>query len=274
MAGLLDPCELLAAQRQLRVQLLDRQNAISWPGSRELAARLLLQLDDPANCWQLSADWIRDAFDVERVDAGTGSPNALTYLPARAESRSKKMEVRSLRGVRISNSDPAVTRLWNSSKPIVFPDISQERLFRSDLRNSLLAVGTRSKIAVALQHQGHRFGLLCIDHIERSCEWHSEQYTRFDSLAREVLSPILLAAARLSAQAESDWSSTHRLTPAEVRVARLAASGLSYKAIARSLNRSFSTVDHQLRSIREKLGVRTNGQLIMALSRHGESLTQ
>lgn len=133
MAGFLDPCEVLATQRQLRVQLLDRQSAISWPGSRELAARLLLQLEDASDCWQLCADWIRDAFDVERVDAGTGSPNALTYLPARAESRSRKMEVSSLRGVRISNSDPAVVRLWNSPKPMVFSDISQEKLFRQDL---------------------------------------------------------------------------------------------------------------------------------------------
>lgn len=269
MAGFLDPCELLATQRQLRVQLLDRRNAISWPTGRELAARLLLQLDDAPACWQLSADWIRDAFDVERVDGGTGSPNALTYLPARAESRSKKMAVTSLQGVRISNSDPAVIRLWQSPHPVVFPDISQEKLFRSDLRQSLLSVGTRSKIAVALQHQGHRFGLLCIDHIGRTCDWHAEQYARFDCLAREVLGPILRASSRLTPQEEGGASSgTPRLTPAEVKVASLAASGLSYKEIARSLNRSFSTVDHQLRSIRQKLGVRSNAQLIVA---HRES---
>ena len=44
--------------------------------------------------------------------------------------------------------------------------------------------------------------------------------------------------------------------------------GLSYKEIARRLNRSFSTVDHQLRSVREKLGVRSAGQLVRVLAAH------
>lgn len=268
MRGFLDPSELLATQRQLRVQLLDRQSAISWRSSRELAARLLLQLDDAPACWQLSADWMRDAFDVERVDGGFGSPSAQTYVLAHAEARSKKMAVASLRGLRISNSDPAVVRLWQSSRPLVFSDISQERLFRNDLRKSLLSVGTWSKIAVALQHQGHRFGLLCIDHVQRQCDWNAEQYARFDGLAREVLGPILLAAARLNSQ-DSDAPSMTALTPAEIRVAHLAATGLSYKEIARSLNRSFSTIDHQLRSIRQKLGVSSNARLITALATQG-----
>lgn len=277
MTGCLNPSEILATQRQLRVELLDRHSAITWRRSRELAAQLLLQLDDPAACWQFSTEWIRDTFDVERVDGGYGSPNALTYEPANAEARSRNVEVPSLRGVHIDNHDPAVIRLWASSRPMVFADISQEKLFRSDLRQNLLAVGTYSKIAVALRHQDHRFGLLCIDHVERHCDWSAEQYERFDNLSREVLGPILLACARLgNLAAEHDQTADDRpillrmqcLTPAEIRVARLAATGMSYKEIARSLNRSFSTVDHQLRSIRQKLEVRSNSRLIKALSTH------
>jgi len=58
------------------------------------------------------------------------------------------------------------------------------------------------------------------------------------------------------------------LTPAERRVALLAATGMSYKEIARQLDRSFSTVDHQLRSVREKLGVRSASQLVRILNAH------
>jgi DNA-binding CsgD family transcriptional regulator len=56
------------------------------------------------------------------------------------------------------------------------------------------------------------------------------------------------------------------LTPAERRVALLAATGMSYKEIARQLQRSFSTVDHQLRSVRTKLGVASTGRLVRMLS--------
>ena len=56
------------------------------------------------------------------------------------------------------------------------------------------------------------------------------------------------------------------LTPAERKVADLVATGMSYKEIARHLNRSFSTVDHQLRSVRTKLGVRSTSRLVRLLS--------
>lgn len=271
----LDPSDVLASQRQLRCQLLDRQSAISWRPSRELAAQLLLRLDDPKDCLQHSTEWIREAFDVERVDGGYGNPSALTYAPASAEARSRDIDVPSLRGVHISNHDPAVVRLWMSPRPIVISEIAQEKLLRSDLREALLAVGTYSKIAVALQHQGHRFGLLCIDHVEKHRDWSSEQYACFDSLSREVLGPILLASARMASSADDPAPNTNeasfdtlvqRLTPAEKRVARLAAVGMSYKEIARAVNRSFSTVDHQLRSIRHKLDATSNARLIKVLA--------
>ena len=57
------------------------------------------------------------------------------------------------------------------------------------------------------------------------------------------------------------------LTPAERMVARLVAEGLSYKEVARKLKRSFSTVDHQLRSIRAKLGATSTARLNVLLGR-------
>lgn len=40
------------------------------------------------------------------------------------------------------------------------------------------------------------------------------------------------------------------------------AGGLSYKEVARRLGRSLSTVDHQLRSIRHKLGLPSTARLV------------
>jgi len=57
------------------------------------------------------------------------------------------------------------------------------------------------------------------------------------------------------------------LTAAELKVAQLVVNGLSYKEVARQLKRSLSTVDHQLRSIREKTGAASTAALIHLLSR-------
>jgi DNA-binding CsgD family transcriptional regulator len=57
------------------------------------------------------------------------------------------------------------------------------------------------------------------------------------------------------------------LTAAEKRVAILVLQGCSYKEIARQLGRSRSTIDHQLRSLRGKLGVHSTPKLHGALLR-------
>lgn len=56
------------------------------------------------------------------------------------------------------------------------------------------------------------------------------------------------------------------LTPAELKVASLVAKGLSCNEIARRLDRSLSTVDHQSRSIRDKLGARSTARLVHLLT--------
>jgi len=99
---------------------------------------------------------------------------------------------------------------------------------------------------------------------------------QLQELSDHVLGPIVTAARLLendAAVAEQAAGGTARgalrdLTPAERRVAQLAATAMSYKEIARHLNRSFSTVDHQLRSVRRKLGVRSAGRLVRLLAPH------
>src|SRR4029453_4075301 len=76
------------------------------------------------------------------------------------------------------------------------------------------------------------------------------------------------AASVDPAPAGEAWAVLRGLTPAERRGAQPAAPGMSYKEIARQLNRSFSTIDHQLRSVRQKLGVRSTGRLARLPARH------
>jgi DNA-binding CsgD family transcriptional regulator len=107
--------------------------------------------------------------------------------------------------------------------------------------------------------------------MERRVEAGDTRCARLQELSDGVLGPIISAARGLDEETRSGdpgdaCSGLRALTPAERRVAQLAATGMSYKEIARRLNRSFSTIDHQLRSVREKLGVRSAGQLVRILA--------
>lgn len=270
--------DVLATQKALHRLLLARRGTVRWPEARSLAAQLLLTLDDADGCWQLAAEWLRDAFDVDRVTAGRGDPACPVFLPGQAEAQRPRAGVPSMRVLRIDNADPGVKGLWQSRRPVVFADVPRAACFTPALRGALASVGTTSKMAVTLRTSAGAFGLLCMDRVQRADRWRTVQYERFESAAADVLGPVLWSAESLAGRNNLLLDdATHRpaaairqLTPAELQVARLAAQGLSYKQIASQLGRAFSTIDHQLRSVRRKLGVRSHAQLASLLA--GQSL--
>ena len=141
------------------------------------------------------------------------------------------------------------------------------------LRASLLGMGSRSIMATALRDRGPPVGLTCTDWMDRTVEATDSRCVRLQELSDHVLGPIISAARSLNEGAVADAALGERalvalrdLTPAERRVAELAATGMSYKEIARRLNRSVSTIDHQLRSVRRKLGARSAGRLVRILA--------
>ena len=146
------------------------------------------------------------------------------------------------------------------------------------LRASLLGSGARSIVAMALRDHGVPVGLTCADWMECRVDASDTRCARLQELSDNVLGPIISAARSLDEEAASvdpapageAWAVLRGLTPAERRVAQLAATGMSYKEIARRLNRSFSTIDHQLRSVRRKLGARSAGRLVRTLARNRE----
>jgi DNA-binding CsgD family transcriptional regulator len=271
----MDAEHLLEQQRALRRTLLD-SSRITWRPARDLAAHLLLHLDDAQACWQLAVQWLRDAFDADRVDAGFGSPWQATYRP-QAEARRSTRPVPTMTDASIDVTDAGVQGVWASPGIVVFRDVEQERSFGAPLRSNLLALGARNVLATALWHRGAPVGMACADWMERRVDASDARCSHFQELVT-VLGPVMSAARSLQgdgpdaprgllrAGAIEAWSPLVRLTPAERKVARLAATGMSYKEIARHLNRSFSTVDHQLRSVRTKLGVRSTSRLVRLLS--------
>jgi DNA-binding CsgD family transcriptional regulator len=269
-----DAERLLALQRELRERLLARRQ-IAWRPARDLAAHMLLHLDDASGCLELAVRWMRDALDADRVDAGFGGPRDAIYRP-QAEALRSTRSVPSMVGAAIDAADGGVQGVWVSRRVVVFRDIAQERRMGRRLRASLLRSGARSLIATALRDHGAPVGLTCVDWMECGVDASDSRCARLQELADHVLGPIVGAARSLHEEA-SGADPAHAgeartvlgdLTPAERRVAQLAATGMSYKEIARELSRSFSTIDHQLRSVRQKLGVRSSGQLVHLLARH------
>lgn len=273
--GELEARDVLAAQKTLYHRLLGKRTAITSPDARDLAAQALLLLDDTQQCWQFVTEWLQVRFDADRVDGGRGSPFSPVYSPAQAEAFASRAPISSMSTLRVENTDPGVRALWGADQPMVYVDITQEPTFRSGLRQALVSAGTTTKLAVSLKSGRRPFGLLCMDRVVSTKPWEGSAYNCFHSVVQEVVAPVLYAAETLrdssaqavsQPQAEFDDSPLSRLTGAERAVARLAASGMSYKEIARDLDRAFSTIDHQLRSIRRKLSVRSHSQLVSLLA--------
>lgn len=268
--------DLLHAQRRLRGSLLDtRQSAVQTPpGATDLAAHLLLYLDDADRCWQLILQWMRGTLDADRVDGGYASP-LLVYRPS-GESVREGLPPPLPADLAFAPAEPSLRTVWSSAGVVVFGDVAQDARFAPGTREQLLAMGTRAKLAIALRDGDTPVGLMC-------CNWNNERRRWKPDLSRQVgelaglfLSPILAAAASLrgnedeegapAAGADSHADLLARLTPGELAVAQLVVTGMSYKEIAARLNRSFSTVDHRLRTIREKSGARSTARMVAILS--------
>lgn len=274
--------DLMRTQRRLRGALLE-SGARDNHAAQELAARMLLYLDQPERCWTVAAEWLIRAIDVERVDGGWSTPYDKTYEAGQFEA-TREAGLGSIQGLVVSSGHRTLRTIWSSHGPVVHEDMSRESLFDDDLRRYFLSRGIHTKMTSALTFRGRPVGLLCVDRMSSARRWSRSQYECFAAATQGVMPPILAEARRLSCRSASmpcdelagtpvDASlSLDSLTPAELRICRLVVQGLSYKEICRSTKRSFSTIDHQLRSVRRKLGVASTAKLITLLSSEAAAL--
>lgn len=276
---------ILQVQRDLRRSLFEGSTAIRWRPGRELAALLLLYLDDPEACWRLTAEWLRDLLDADRVDGGFGgyvgsSGRVQDYVVA-AEAQRSSLRLPSVLGWRFDATDPGISFVWSDAAPALISDVSQEHALSARLRDTLLGVNTAAKLALPVRNVSRPLGLICADWHRSTPRWNWDVCNQLGAFANDALGPMLAAAAESAGDVElvdsphsPDVSGVGEaavppalleLTRAELRVAQLVAKGLSYKEVARQLDRSLSTVDHQLRSIRDKLGVNSTARLVHLL---------
>ena len=286
--------DILQVQRALRKRLFEGDSAMRWRPGRELAAQLLLYLDDPQACWRITTEWLRDILDADRVDGGFGGYVGATGKPrdyvVMAEAQRPSMPLPSVLGLRFNAANPGIRAVWSDVGAAAIADVSQERSFTEDLRGALLSAGTAAKLAVPVRDGARPIGLICADWHQEAPRWKAEVCNELGGLAQGALGPLLAAAAQLAQERRERHlpalGSGHEasyvappsvessrlahelavLTAAELKVARLVAIGLSYKEVARRLDRSLSTVDHQLRSIRDKLGAGSTAKLIHLLN--------
>ncbi|MBL6860604.1 MAG: helix-turn-helix transcriptional regulator [Rhodobacteraceae bacterium] len=277
--------DILKSQRYLRSELLDNQK-ITTAAARDLAAHLLLNLDDLDGCWSIATRWLLDRLGCSRVDTGFGSPESVEYFPSYAEAKSVNYAVPTLGGSAVDNRDKAMQAMWFAERPLVFEDVKQDRRIEMGLRRRLSKAETRSKFAAPLRIGNRRFGLICADWTKDHVPWEGGLYDQFHQTVSEVLSPIIFVAHDIDRQRVIQWTGPQGtldnfaqiapqteslrtlLSEAETEVAQLVARGMSYKEIANRRGRSFSTIDHQLRSIRKKLGISSTAELIRLLAQH------
>ncbi len=276
--------DVYSAQRRLRVELLDRPSIRHKP-ARDLAAHMLLSIDDLPSCWNIATEWLQSQLGCHRVDAGFGAPQAKEYYPSFAEAKNSNYDVPSFGGSAVYNQDPVMQAMWLDERPIIFADIRQDRRVTHRLRQRMSGAKTKSKFGAALRGRHGSYGLICADWTEHLAPRKSVILDCFELSVADVLSPIISLAKEIAEQDCSNCNSYQKdvdhqkrytansatysewmLTVAETEVVKLVAQGLSYKEIARIRGRSFSTVDHQLRSIRKKAGVSNTSALISLLA--------
>lgn len=277
---------ILAEQRALRRHLFEGSSAIKWHPGRELAAQILLYLDDPQACLRMTVEWIRDLLDADRVDGGFGGyilPNglALDYV-AEVETKKIDLEIPAILGKRFDAFETGIRVAWSTERLFPIESVSQNKALSNDLRNTLKSGGTMSKIAMPLRDGDKPVGMICADwHIDYP-KWNNGSCNELEMFARNAIGPLLATSQRLATLSISNQLSSSLpqsssqelytaklskfgLTASEEKVAYLVAGGLSYKEVARQLGKSLSTIDHQLRSIREKTGAKSTSRLVSLL---------
>lgn len=256
-------------QQTLRHSMLEERR-VQWAPARDLAAQLLLRLNDPERCWSAAAEWLCGHVGADRVDGGFHASLDQPYVP-QVEIQREPHALPSTLDTAFTPRGAGDAAIWRDPEPTVFDDVARDRRLAERTRGQLQRLGTRSKLVLPVVHGRRVVGIFCADW--REVRAARANLTALAEVSATVLGPLLITAQALSRSATAPAvepplpPSLGCLTEAERRVARLVAQGLSYKEVARRLDRSFSTVDHQLRSIRGKLGVASTARLSVLLAR-------
>ncbi|RQH08982.1 GAF domain-containing protein [Paraburkholderia dinghuensis] len=262
------------AQRSLRDSLL-RQGGLVRADLRDLAAHLLLYLDEPAELLTVVLEWLTDRLNADRADAGLIAFGSHGYQPMKECIRPAFASMPSVIGTNFDLSDPTLELSIASRIPVVIDDVATDWRVSAPVRIQLGNAGVQRKLTMALRPVGRSVGLVCLDRGMGAPAWSPTAVETFAAVVGQILNPILrpiTEGSEIQLPSTTPAPQAVALTSAEKRVAQLVLSGCSYKEIANRLGRAPSTIDHQLRGLREKLAVNSTPKLITALQKLGSQL--
>lgn len=153
---------VLLMQRQLRTHLLDN-SAVRNPRARDLAAHMLLHIDDLPACWAIATGWLRTELGCQRVDTGFGRQETKDYFPGFAQARDPDYDVPAFGGAAVDNRDIAMQAMWHDPRPVIFADITQDSRVTMRLRQRMSGARTKSKFGWPLRTERGSYGLICAD---------------------------------------------------------------------------------------------------------------
>ncbi len=252
---------LLDTQRKLRDLVLSKNATLKHKHLRDVAAHMLVFMDDFSCCWQLATDAARGELDVDRMDGGLGRPNDETYYPAYVQSVRDDDESLALFAAPMNNRNTAFQAVWNADCPLIFNNVQEDARIDGALREQMCQASAFGKMSSALRYENRAFGIVCADRTHEKGRWSVRDVDYFVELVQKVLSPILYASHLISERGDVRLKKDG-LSDAECEVLQLAAEGKSYKEIAFILSKSVSTIDHQLRSARRKYNVHSTPRLV------------
>ena len=180
---------------------------------------MLLYVEDPLQCWRVGVECLRELLDADRVDGGFAHPGHVRYAPI-AESLRPDRPIPSILGAAMDGRDTSLAAVWASKEMVLFGEVAQDKRFGPAMRAQLVSIGTETKLAISLHAGAQPLGLLCADWTEPRASSLSEACVHLPLLARTVLAPVLAAARSLRPESNGA-SDVARLTPAELKVARM-----------------------------------------------------
>jgi len=243
--------------KTLRKTILQRDKSVPRE-QLDAAAHMLLYLDEPQRVLEIALNYLVDKTNVCRGDAGLANVSDTIYT-AQASYESQDRYVPSMLGVSLPNQHKLIQNLWHQHKDMIAIENVKHFAGMGALNDVLLPLNTQSILATKLNYQDENLGLICLDYTVEQHRWEGKEKEVFYSFTQNYLSPILYYSKRKKAK-----ESPNPLSEAELEAVRLAAKGLSYKAIAKSLGKSNRTIDNQLRSARAKLDAKNQIELIQS----------
>ena len=204
----------------------------------------------------VALDELCRVLGADRADAGMVPSCAAAYVPAWQVAPGGQTATFAVAG-----GDAVIAGVLASELAVTVADVEHEMALGS-CRDAMLRIGTRSVLARRFEAAGTP-GLICFDWTTTAHHADDDELELVDQFCRDVLEPVLHLAA-VDARGKSP-PPIELLTPGERQVVRLAAAGLSYRQIAAELDRSVSTIDHQLLSARRRVGARNTAQLVRLL---------